>query len=142
MDNKKKQLLAEIGRFLLIGGFATLVDYAFFYLFNLVILSSYKDVITALKNNDMEHLFYYLGQLDQNKIDTFFTTFLNIFDNSQNNTQDSTSTNSNSASRLSATSIVTLSSLAIMVLGFKNVSSEMLTVARYSLWFAWSTEPL
>lgn len=57
---------------------------------------SYKDVITALNNNDMDHLFYYLGQLDQNKIDTFFTTFLNIFDTTQNNTQDSTSTNSNS----------------------------------------------
>ena len=48
MDNKKKQLLAEIGRFLLIGGFATLVDYAFFYLFNLVILSSLKDNVNLL----------------------------------------------------------------------------------------------
>lgn len=41
----KKQLLAEIGRFLLIGGFATIVDYALFYLFNLVILTGLKENI-------------------------------------------------------------------------------------------------
>lgn len=59
---------------------------------------SYKDVITALNNNDMDHLFYYLGQLDQNKIDTFFTTFLKIFDNSKSNSDNSSTTNSNSNS--------------------------------------------
>ena len=48
MENKKKQLLAEIGRFLLIGGFATIVDYALFYFFNLVVLSSLKDNINLL----------------------------------------------------------------------------------------------
>ena len=36
----KKELLKEIFRFLLIGGFATLVDYATFYLCNLVIFKS------------------------------------------------------------------------------------------------------
>lgn len=41
----KKQLLAEIGRFLLIGGVATIVDYALFYLFNLVILTGLKENI-------------------------------------------------------------------------------------------------
>ena len=41
----KKQLLAEIGRFLLIGGFATIVDYALFKLFNLVILTGLKENI-------------------------------------------------------------------------------------------------
>ena len=38
--NNKKQLLAEIGRFLLVGGIATIVDYVLFYLFNLVVLKS------------------------------------------------------------------------------------------------------
>ena len=49
MEKKKiKQLLGEIFRFLLIGGFATLVDYAMFYLFNLLILSSIKDEINLI----------------------------------------------------------------------------------------------
>lgn len=49
MEKKKiKQLLGEIFRFLLIGGFATLVDYAMFYLFNLLILSSVKDEINLI----------------------------------------------------------------------------------------------
>ena len=38
--NNKKLLLAEIGRFLLVGGIATIVDYVLFYLFNLVVLKS------------------------------------------------------------------------------------------------------
>ena len=41
----KKQLLAEIARFLLIGGLATLVDYALFYLFNLLILKEVSEGI-------------------------------------------------------------------------------------------------
>ena len=49
MEKKKiKQLLGEIFRFLLIGGFATLVDYAMFYLFNLLIVSSVKDEINLI----------------------------------------------------------------------------------------------
>ena len=49
MEKKKiKQLLGEIFRFLLIGGFATLVDYAMFYLFNLLILSSIKEEINLI----------------------------------------------------------------------------------------------
>ena len=40
MENNKKQLLGEIFRFLLIGGLATIVDYAMFYLFKNVILST------------------------------------------------------------------------------------------------------
>ena len=49
MEKKKiKQLLGEIFRFLLIGGFATIVDYAMFYLFNLVILSQVKEELNLI----------------------------------------------------------------------------------------------
>lgn len=49
MEKKKiKQLLGEVFRFLLIGGFATIVDYAMFYLFNLVILSQVKQELNLV----------------------------------------------------------------------------------------------
>ena len=49
MEKKKiKQLLGEVFRFLLIGGFATIVDYAMFYLFNLVILSEVKQELNLV----------------------------------------------------------------------------------------------
>ena len=38
MKQSKKEIILEMIRFLIVGGIATLVDYAVFYLFNLVIL--------------------------------------------------------------------------------------------------------
>ena len=48
MENKKKQTLLEILRFLLIGGLATLCDYAVFYLFNLVILKNIDSTLNII----------------------------------------------------------------------------------------------
>ncbi|MBQ3253681.1 MAG: GtrA family protein [Acholeplasmatales bacterium] len=39
MNQSKKDILKEIIRFLIVGGFATICDYIVFYLFNLVILN-------------------------------------------------------------------------------------------------------
>ena len=40
MKQSKKEIIFEMIRFLIVGGVATLVDYAIFYLFNLVILKN------------------------------------------------------------------------------------------------------
>lgn len=54
--------------------------------------ATYKDVITALRNNDREHLLSKVGELNQNKIDVFFDEFLKLFDT---NYQENNNNNNN-----------------------------------------------
>ncbi len=48
MKQNKKDIIKEIIRFLIVGGIATICDYAVFYLFNLVILKSINSTLNIV----------------------------------------------------------------------------------------------